>query len=80
MKDYMDHSGKGNSSDSQTSVKVKYNTKPRSLDMSVKPKSYAQVVRVSQPIYQCNTFNQTLSQVPLTQNQNSQDLSQSKLI
>ena len=28
LKDYMDHSGKGNSSDSQTSVKVNYSTKP----------------------------------------------------
>ena len=80
MKDYMDHSGKGNSSDSQTSVKVNYSTKPGPLDMSVKPKSYAQVDRVSQPINQGNTFNQTLSQVPPTQNQNSQDMSQSQLI
>ena len=48
--------------------------------MSVKPKSYAQVVRVSQPINQGNTFNQSLSQLPPTQNQNSQDLIQSQLI
>ena len=80
MEDYMNHSGKDNSSDSQTSVKVNYSTKPGSLGMSVKSKSYAQVVRVSQPINQGNTFNQTLSQVPLTQNQNSQDMSQSQLI
>ena len=80
MKDYMDHSGRGKSSDSQTSVKVNYSTTPGSLDMSVKPKSYAQVVRVSQPIDQGDTFNHTHSQVPLTQNQYSQDRSQCQLI